>query len=67
MSDQEGQVSEVSGLQADSVPNLGDAAPSAEESDHIAQGAPRNYGDDKPEEDDPLRTGADDPGDRPAP
>lgn len=67
VSDQQGEVSEVSGLHPDSAPNLGDSAPAAEESDHVAQGEPRSYGNDRPEEDDPLRTGADDPGDRPAP
>lgn len=67
MSDQQGEVSEVSGLQPDSAPNLGDTAPTAEQSDHVAQGEPRSYGDDRPEEDDPLRTGADDPGDPQAP
>lgn len=67
MSDQHGEVSEVSGLHADSAPNLGDSAPPADESDQVAQGEPRNYGDERPEEDAPLRREADDSRDHQAP
>jgi hypothetical protein len=64
MSDQQGEVSEVSGLLPDSAPDLGDESPPAEEVDHVAQGEPRNYSSDRPEDDDPLRSGADDTDDR---
>lgn len=60
VSDQEGQVSEVSGLVPDSAPNVGDVAPDAAASDHVAQGRPRNYSGDRPEQDDPLRATGED-------
>jgi hypothetical protein len=57
MSDQQGEVSEVSGLQPDSAPNVGDTAPDAAASDHVTQGEPKNYSGKRPEQDDPLRAG----------
>lgn len=62
MSDSDGQVSEVSGLAKDTTPNLGDSAPDAAASDHVAQGRPRNYSGDRPEQDDPLRAKGEDGG-----
>lgn len=67
MSDGQGEVSEVSGLTTDSAPNLGDSSPSAAEVDHVAQGEPRNYSEDRPSTDDPLRTGAEDDSEQQAP
>lgn len=57
MSDQQGEVSEVSGLGQDSEPNVGGTAPDAAATDQVAQGEPRNYSGDKPEEEDSLRSG----------
>lgn len=67
MSDQQGEVSEVSGLAPDSAPNLGDVSPDAEDVDHVAQGHPKNYSGERPQADDPLRTGAEDDPDQDPP